>query len=66
MIDFVRQYDFYGETVYNVLYKPSYRVNTYFGYSNLPKTVKAWLNDPNRRKTTQYDKTSHRYEIIYD
>lgn len=61
-IDFVRKYEAYGCTWFDVIYK-SRRCYTY-NMMELPKTVWDFVTTANDRKE-QFDKTFNRYEMIY-
>ena len=61
-IKFVREYEAYGSTWYNVLYAKSNRLYT-FTTEDLPETVKRWLKG--RKGIEQYDRVFKRDEIIY-
>lgn len=64
-IRFVREYDLYGSTFYDVVYgKPGSPSRLYmYSREDLPKTVQKWLED--KVGDTQYSKVFEREEIIY-
>lgn len=64
-IKFVREYDLYGNTYYDVVYgKPGNPSRLYmYSKEDLPKTVQKWLED--KVGNTQYNKVFEREEIIY-
>lgn len=64
-IRFVREYDFYGDIYYDVVYgKPGSPSRLYmYSKDDLPKTVRKWLED--KAGNTQYNKVFERDEIIY-
>lgn len=61
-IKFVREYEDYGSTWYDVLYAKSNRLYVYTA-DDLPKTVQKWLED--KDGVRQYDRVFKRDEIIY-
>lgn len=64
-IKFIREYDLYGSTFYDVVYgKPGNPSRLYmYSKDRLPKTVKKWLE--NKIGDTQYNKVFKRDEIVY-
>ena len=64
-IRFVREYDLYGNTYYDVVYgKPGSPSRLYmYSKDDLPKTVQKWLED--KVGDTQYNKVFERDEIVY-
>lgn len=64
-IRFVREYDLYGSTYYDVVYgKPGNPSRLYmYSKDDLPKTVQKWLED--KVGDTQYNRVFEREEIIY-
>lgn len=63
VIKCVREYQFYNDIMYDVIYKDSGRLYMY-RKDDLPKTVQAFI--VNAMKHPQYDKIFKREEIIYD
>ena len=61
-IKFVRQYESWGMTWYEVCYK-TYRIYTYTSHESLPKTDTSFINAHDG--IAQYDKVFKRDEMIY-
>lgn len=63
-IKFIRKYDFYNSTAYEVIYH-SGRIVSYWDsqIEKMPATVKAFLEGKKPRE--QYDKVFRRTEYIY-
>ena len=62
MIKFIREYDFYGTKIYDVIYK-SNRCRI-FTESSLLKTAREFIRSASLIME-QEDKTFHRIELIY-
>ena len=62
-IRFVREYNYWNTTWYDVIYK-SGRLCMHTA-ENLPKTVREYIDNASK-KTTQFDRTFKRDEIIYE
>ena len=61
-IKFIREYEAYGGTWYDVLSAKSNRLCTYTA-EDLPKTAKKWLED--KEGIVQYSNVFKRDEVIY-